>query len=82
MAVGPGNWGIVEEQCRKAGIIVCAWGTHGNYFDMGQHMVNILRAFKFNLYHMGLTKHGYPKHILYLKGDTKPELWEENLSRV
>jgi len=28
------------------------------------------------LYHLGLSKDGYPRHPLYLPGDTKPIKWE------
>lgn len=54
------------------GIIIAAWGNHGkNYLPRSMFYNSNL-----SVHHLGLTKSGQPKHPLYLKSSTKPELWE------
>lgn len=56
--------------------VVCCWGTHGAFRDRGPHVKRMLQGMPTaELCHLGLTKHGHPKHPLYLPGDTKPERW-------
>ena len=77
--VGSGNKYYVLNMCENASMIICAWGTHGSFINQDQKMLKELK--QFNLYHMGLTKHGFPRHILYLKGSIKPQLWK-NLMEI
>lgn len=62
--------------CKSAGIVVCAWGTHGAFKDRHRMTLEQLNANSFNAHHLGLTKNGYPKHPLYLRGDLRPTKWE------
>ena len=55
--------------------IVCAWGTHGAHLDRGPQVERLLRATGLPLYHLGLSKHGHPKHPLYIGYAVQPELW-------
>lgn len=70
------NYRHVLYMAKKAGIVICAWGINGKHLDRGKYMLDLLSDRDIETYHMGLTKDGYPKHILYLKADTKPQLWE------
>jgi len=51
---------------------VAAWGNLGAYRDRWREVVNLLP----DLYHLGLTAIGQPRHPLYLKKTTKPIKWD------
>ncbi|MFT3690395.1 DUF1643 domain-containing protein [Paenirhodobacter sp.] len=55
--------------------IVCAWGAHGAHLDRGAAVERLLRGTGRELFHLGLTKAGAPKHPLYIGYDRQPELW-------
>jgi hypothetical protein len=54
--------------------LIAAWGNHGELFGRAQAVLTLLEGR--NLYHLGLTASGQPKHPLYLPKDTKPVLWD------
>ena len=57
-------------------IAVAAWGVHGARDGIGEWMRGqIALSTPRPLYHLGLTKEGYPRHPLYVRGDTKPIPW-------
>ncbi len=74
--IGTDNDQVIIEMAKAAGIVICAWGIHGELYHRGQAVLAMLRAAGVALNHMGLTKYGFPKHILYLKSDTKLEAFE------
>ncbi len=47
--------------------LVAVWGVHGCYRDRDKQVLSYLN----DLYCLGLTKEGHPKHPLYLKKDLK-----------
>lgn len=53
------------------GVIVCAWGQHGNHIDQGETVVGWLEGEDYEMYCLGTTKDGSPKHPLYLRSDSK-----------
>jgi hypothetical protein len=54
----------------KARLVVFAWGTRGDLFDRA----DAVRAWFPNGHTLGLTKHGHPRHPLYVKADRHPFL--------
>lgn len=54
---------------------ICAWGNGGRWYGQGKAVKLLLQKYG-PLYHLGLTKAGEPKHPLYLRADTKMEVWE------
>lgn len=70
--VGPANDRYLAAACGWSRTIVAAWGVHGEHRGRAAVVRALLGA---DLYHLGLTKDGHPKHPLYLPGATKPELW-------
>ena len=56
---------------RRANIIIAAWGINGNHLNRDKQVISKINR----LYHLGLTKGGFPRHPLYLKKDAKPILW-------
>ena len=57
------------ELSKNAGIVIAAWGTNGEYKHRDEFVLNMIPGMK----HLGLTKHGKPRHPLYLKSNTKPQ---------
>lgn len=60
-------------------LFACAWGATPFRYAWGAPerdalMYRLERAGVVP-HHLGLTKDGHPRHPLYLRGDTKPQLW-------
>ncbi|WP_420342967.1 DUF1643 domain-containing protein [Paenirhodobacter sp.] len=77
--VGPENDRAILESVEWAAgpgaRIVCAWGAHGAHLARGTAVERLLRNTGRELFHLGLTKAGDPKHPLYIGYDRQPELW-------
>jgi hypothetical protein len=68
--VGPYNQAYFDHIIDSAGIIICAWGTHGAHLGQDETTLGWLgdrRAFA-----LALTKNGHPSHPLYIPYTTKP----------
>ena len=70
--IGPENDAYL---LKAEGLVVCAWGTGGTIRSRSWQVRQMLMASGLTLHHLGLTKHGYPKHPLYLRGDLMPMVW-------
>ncbi|MDF0601808.1 DUF1643 domain-containing protein [Psychromarinibacter sp. C21-152] len=73
--VGPENDAAIVDSAPWADRIVCAWGSHGAHLDRGPEVERLLRATGLPLFHLGLTKHGHPKHPLYIGYAVQPVPW-------
>ena len=73
--LGPDNLAFLLASARWADTILCAWGTHGAHMGMGPAIKSLLTQEGFPLHHLGLSKHGHPKHPLYIGYQTKPIKW-------
>lgn len=67
--VGPGNDEVLIRLSEQAGLVVCAWGAHGSHLSRNNDVYNLLN--KYNLMCLDVTKHGHPRHPLYIKSDTE-----------
>jgi len=63
----------------RAERIVCAWGSNAKRMTLRVGDVRAMLGFYRDLYHLGLTQDGHPKHPLYLRADTLPIRWEQTL---
>ncbi len=63
---GPYNKWHVKNAAYNGSKVVCAWGTHGVYDDQGAVVLDWLREDGVTTLCLGTTKHGHPKHPLYL----------------
>lgn len=64
--VGPENNQKLTVLSTQAGLIVAAWGTHGNYKGRDNEVKRLIPGMKC----LGTTKDGHPKHPLFLKSNT------------
>lgn len=64
--VGPDNDTWIKQEIRKAGKVVAAWGAHGAFKNRDLEVRQIFKSSGVRVSHLGLTKYGHPKHILYL----------------
>lgn len=63
--VGPGNDAALINLCRGSEVVL-AWGSHGGLLGRGEAVKSLLRPVARQLYCLGYTKEGQPKHPLYL----------------
>ena len=72
--VGRANDAWLRRLAEDAGIIVTAWGNHGTWQQRDEVVLSLLPRPR---HHLGLTRHGQPRHPLYLPAATPLCLWEE-----
>lgn len=73
--VGPENDAAILEGAQWADQIVAAWGTHGEHLERGEAVEALLRGSGAELFHLGLSKAGHPKHPLYIGYAEQPRAW-------
>ena len=71
--IGPGNDRAIVAAAASAGIVVCAWGTHGALNGRGAHVLRMLVDMGVVPHCLKLTKGGFPQHPLYVSMDTLPQ---------
>lgn len=65
------DWYILKNAC-VSDVIVQSWGNHGEHMDRFKEVSFMLkRALIDNIYCLGVTKLGQPKHPLYISKNTK-----------
>lgn len=70
--VGPDNDRIILEVTEWADLIVGAWGNHGNYRSRAYQITQLLKACHLDIWCLGCTQSGQPKHPLYLAERLEP----------
>lgn len=68
---GPENDKHIFAVAKGAEKIVVAWGVHGSFMRRDKDVLHLLE--RMELYCLGMTKDGHPRHPLYLKRDTRIE---------
>lgn len=76
--VGVGNDSIITGWANKVDMVVAAWGTHGGYQVRDLKVLSLLKTtVSDEIWALGLTSIGRPRHPLYLANDTEPiKIWE------
>lgn len=72
---GKPNNNFLLQVASEAGLIIAAWGTHGDFNQRAEGVKCLLHEAGVGLSHLGLTAGGHPKHPLYLKKNLIPEGW-------
>jgi hypothetical protein len=88
----PGNRGVTDRWIERAALrskrIVAAWGSHEiiGRTDRDREVLAILRRASCrsvsDIYALGITKEGYPRHPLYIKRDTEPFFYRTGRAQV
>lgn len=52
--------------------IVCGWGTHGSFMDREKQVFEMFRKYRVVPKALDWTKHGHPKHPLYVPYKNQP----------
>jgi hypothetical protein len=75
--VGPDNMECLWNISREADLIVVSWGNGGLYWDQWQKVADLLKDR--DVYCLGVTRKGQPKHPLYLRCDSALMQWEAEI---
>ena len=73
--IGPDNDAAIFAGVAWADQVIAAWGTHGAHMNRGPQVTTLLQGTGKPLYTLGLSKHGHPKHPLYISYSQQPILW-------
>ncbi|KMW58688.1 hypothetical protein AIOL_003667 [Candidatus Rhodobacter oscarellae] len=73
--VGEGNDAALLASAGWAQQIICGWGTHGAHRQRGAQVEALLRGTGQELFALGLTKEGHPRHPLYVGYAQGPVAW-------
>jgi hypothetical protein len=73
--VGPDNLVYVQQAIAyrhehsrlRPGPVICAWGTHGGHLGQDEIVMDALATCSPSC--LGVTKHGFPRHPLYVRRD-------------
>lgn len=70
--VGPGNDTSIADTCASAGMVICAWGTHGKHLGRAEQVLKMLAGAGVKLHALAVNADGSPKHPLYVANDAVP----------
>ncbi|MFW6062394.1 MAG: DUF1643 domain-containing protein [Planctomycetota bacterium] len=74
--VGPANDGFIRAAAAEASRVIAAWGVRGALGGRAPQIAEILHEETGGeLQCLATTKRGYPKHPLYIAGDTQPRIY-------
>lgn len=72
--VGSENDKWICDIAKSAALIICAWGNHGGHKGRCYKVQRMLmQKHGLTLMRLGLTNTGFPKHPLYIAGNTIPQ---------
>lgn len=74
--VGPNNDMVIEAWAEVAKYVVVAWGTHGAFRDRHAEVTRMVQRIRPEVFCLGRTKDGYPRHPLYLPSATPLEVYQ------
>jgi len=61
----------IAQMAERCSIIILGWGNHAEP-KRAKAVVDLVKKYNENIYHLGLTKSGQPRHPLYIPYDFKP----------
>ena len=73
--VGAANDRAIVDAVSAADRVVVAWGARGSHRDRAAEVAVLLEAAMVRPMALGTTRHGQPRHPLYLRADRRPEAW-------
>jgi hypothetical protein len=74
--IGPENDAAIPACAKQAGMVICAWGSHGQYLGRGNQVRTMLESEGIALHYLKLSANtGMPGHPLYIGMAVEPKLW-------
>jgi len=74
--VGRGNDRAIAEAARRAKLVLCAWGNHGEHRGRAARVLENLAQEKIALHVLRVNGAGHPARPLYLPASLKPTKWK------
>jgi hypothetical protein len=71
LETGKDNDEWIRKTTQQSSLLIAGWGVHGSHLGRSNKVKSILSTE--NIYCLGKTKCGQPKHPLYLSNDTELE---------
>lgn len=73
--IGPENDKHILRECRRAGIVIAAWGAFPLAASRGEDVLGMLYKAGIHVHALRLTSGGHPAHPLYLPKNLEPFKW-------
>ena len=73
--IGPENDAAILHAADRADQVIAAWGTHGAHLKRGEQVRDLLLGSGHDLFHLGLSQQGFPRHPLYISYGQLPQIW-------
>ena len=73
--IGKDNDRHIIESVLKSNLVILAWGNHGSWRKQDLYTLGLLENHN-HLYSLGITKRGCPRHPLYLRSTSKPQIYD------
>ena len=77
--VGSSNNFFIERAAKRAMFVLVAWGAHRNLRGRDEEVLRLLTAHQ-DVWCLGKTKHGHPKHPLYCPSSSPMEMFSEKVA--
>ncbi len=74
--IGPENDDYLKRMGERCKMIICGWGNHAQQEQVG-HVRDLIGQVNQNIYHLGITKAGQPRHPLYVGYAVEPRKFED-----
>ena len=71
--IGTENDRHILDAVRESGMVVCAWGKHGEHMGWGKEVIDLLGRAEVKTHCLKLNKDGQPAHPLYIGYDVLPK---------
>ncbi len=72
--IGSDNDRYILDTAFRSDRVILAWGNHGTWQQQDLYVLQLLKSYK-HLYSLGITKKGCPRHPLYLRSNTQPQMF-------
>lgn len=73
--IGPENDDYILDTIIQSDLVICAWGAQKGVAKRAKHVLGLIAKSK-HPHCLGTTKAGHPKHPLYIKTGTTPQLYQ------
>lgn len=80
--VGPENNQAILDAVKGAGMVLCAWGTHGQHIGRAIEVINLLRSAGVTPHCLGQNADSSPKHPLYVAYAALPQPYNLEVSAI